>query len=564
MKTRLLIILFAGLIVSGIPGTVFGPPYFSDQARYDSVDVIVTGEIISFSKPSPPPNIDSSPDTVYDVKISQYVKNNLGEETLQLIARGGPQMPQDPMGGSVNFKTGDSVYLYLYYDKTDTLRINTLFSHVIEQQCEPVPKNLEHLTGEPSSWEHRILDSTGKERNGFAKNEKIRIQKDIVNTSPYTVKYQIAFSIHAGPNDDDKTVFGPKTLEVTLPACIGHTIVEQEYTVKDVGDYLVLISADGSRTGFHFSVTEDGWHPSGYGDEPTGDPILKQHKEGTPDEELRCFDEKKTLAFKINGAPACLTPKTLYKLLERGWVAPKQYESLPDMENLNGLHHSEIAFFGAEKFLQSSPTFAFDGEPGGMSNKGFIQTDSFLYLLEGDFTSKHSGYGNREGQELPEQETRHFMALVIRDGIVENATMDNRWDMMNQKIFHEFSEDYKYFELRYGKYQDGYNAESLHIESHPGILRVERPLFDEHYLLDPNDAENIWNTIQQNNFFDMKNNISCTDECSYYSLSVKSGGTYNEITWSENNILSEDLQEIHQEILQLISEQKNGFGQYEN
>ncbi len=57
----------------------------------------------------------------------------------------------------------------------------------------------------------------------------------------------------------------------------------------------------------------------------------------------------------------------------------------------------------------------------------------------------------------------------------------------------------------------------------------------------------------------MDNTVWCTSECSFYSLSVKSGGTFNEIEWSENNNISEDLQKIHQDILQLISKQRDGL-----
>ncbi|MGI9566297.1 MAG: hypothetical protein ACR2LL_04700 [Nitrosopumilus sp.] len=51
-------------------------------------------------------------------------------------------MPSDPMRGTVNFRTGESVYLYLGYDKTDSLQVKTLFSHTIAQSCDPVPKGL--------------------------------------------------------------------------------------------------------------------------------------------------------------------------------------------------------------------------------------------------------------------------------------------------------------------------------------------------------------------------------------------------------------------------------------
>ncbi|WP_316504240.1 hypothetical protein [Nitrosopumilus sp.] len=93
-------------------------------------------------------------------------------------------MPSDPMRDTVNFRTGESVYLYLGYDKTDSLQVKTLFSHTIAQSCDPVPKGLEHLTGEPSPWKHRILDTTGKKQEVFSVDEKILIQKDYVNTRP--------------------------------------------------------------------------------------------------------------------------------------------------------------------------------------------------------------------------------------------------------------------------------------------------------------------------------------------------------------------------------------------
>lgn len=127
----------------------------------------------------------------------------------------------------------------------------------------------------------------------------------------------------------------------------------------------------------------------------------------------------------------------------------------------------------AHKFLESSPTYLFDGDGGGMSNNGFIQTDTILYLLEGRFTSANSGYGDRTGQDLIKQKTPHSMALLIRDGIVEYTVMDNQWDMINQEIIYHLSEDFKDFELRYSYHKDEENTESLHVESQPGILRAE-------------------------------------------------------------------------------------------
>src|SRR5574338_631515 len=107
------IFLSAVLIVSFLP--IYAPPEASDQDKFNWADVIVTGKIISYSKPESPPNVMSSIDTIYEVQVDKYIKNDLHKDVISVIAHGGPDAELEPMLDTVNFDVGDNVFLYLNY-----------------------------------------------------------------------------------------------------------------------------------------------------------------------------------------------------------------------------------------------------------------------------------------------------------------------------------------------------------------------------------------------------------------------------------------------------------------
>jgi len=88
----------------------------------------------------------------------------------------------------------------------------------------------------------------------------------------------------------------------------------------------------------------------------------------------------------------------------------------------------------ALEYLNSSPTFAFDGIQGSIEltdtvTPGTPGSWTFVY----EFESAHAGYGNREGQILAQVITRHTAYITVQQGEITSAQLDNTWDMLKQK-----------------------------------------------------------------------------------------------------------------------------------
>jgi hypothetical protein len=50
------------------------------------------------------------------------------------------------------------------------------------------------------------------------------------------------------------------------------------------------------------------------------------------------------------------------------------------------------------------------------------------------FESRHAGYGDRTGQMLAQVITTHEAVVTVERGAIESAIMDEKWDMINQKM----------------------------------------------------------------------------------------------------------------------------------
>ncbi|UCH42567.1 MAG: DUF3221 domain-containing protein [Dehalococcoidales bacterium] len=84
-------------------------------------------------------------------------------------------------------------------------------------------------------------------------------------------------------------------------------------------------------------------------------------------------------------------------------------------------------------FVKNSPTFVFDGIEETLHLTESLEislpyTWTFIFRFE----SAHAGYGDRTGRMLAEVITPHEAAITIEQGEVVYASMDNKWDMMNQ------------------------------------------------------------------------------------------------------------------------------------
>jgi hypothetical protein len=545
------------LFVTLIP-SVFAMPWFSPQDRYNSADVILTGEILSYTKPDPLSNQVSSIDTIYEVKVDQYIKNPLDKDIISVIARGGPGAELDPMGGStVNFDTGD--YVYLYLDKLDNgmFRVKTIFSYKMETPCEPIPDELAHLTDEPSPWQFQVTDSNRNAKDVFSANEEVVIRYDTTNreTTTQTITYEM--TVHDGPNSDDKILYQPPPQEITLPACKGHKIIEWRFTPTEVREYFVQIrDSYDSGLGFGIQVTQTGEKF----EEPeiqVPKPILQQLKFGIEKENLVCHGiPQRFLVWKYNGLPACVDLETVFPLIERGWAKKETTDT------------SSPAFDVAQRFLESSHTFAFDGikEGSGFSLLSYSDEYPPTYLLQGQFSSEHAGYGDRTGQVLAQMITPHEIIVKVRGPVVLYAVIDNQWDEINQQFIAERLSDFKDYKVRYSKYFGGEERDyHIILDSQAGLLRFTDTPNDTHYLVSYSTFEKLWNVISENDFFELENPNPepepLCDGCIAHNLNIESGGAQNDLYWLEEQNMPENLMQVMSELEEIVQNQKDGWPQ---
>ncbi len=90
----------------------------------------------------------------------------------------------------------------------------------------------------------------------------------------------------------------------------------------------------------------------------------------------------------------------------------------------------------AKSFVMAAPTFAFDGIEDTVSIGSIYVLESFpvQYRLEVSFTSAHGGFGNRTGQMVTQALTPHIVDVLISEGNVISAVIDDTWDEMNHQF----------------------------------------------------------------------------------------------------------------------------------
>ena len=101
----------------------------------------------------------------------------------------------------------------------------------------------------------------------------------------------------------------------------------------------------------------------------------------------------------------------------------------------NGIteNDSEKIIDFTRQFIIAGPTFSYDGIPETLEIEIVSSDDSgSKFLLEGKFKTLHTGYGNRENLDLPEDITLHTIMISIVDEKIISAVIDNQWDELNQ------------------------------------------------------------------------------------------------------------------------------------
>ena len=89
----------------------------------------------------------------------------------------------------------------------------------------------------------------------------------------------------------------------------------------------------------------------------------------------------------------------------------------------------------ARQFTETHPTFLYDGIPESLNLNlvSVMETKTTpVYIVEANFDSRHSGYGDRTGEFVAQQITPHIMRIMISERGISSATIDGIWDEVNQ------------------------------------------------------------------------------------------------------------------------------------
>ena len=89
----------------------------------------------------------------------------------------------------------------------------------------------------------------------------------------------------------------------------------------------------------------------------------------------------------------------------------------------------------AEEFLRNSPTFVFDGIEDTLKLTDTLRPRCpYCWVFVFEFDSRNAGYGDRTGQALAQMITPHKASIAVEQFEIKSAVMDEKWDMINQKI----------------------------------------------------------------------------------------------------------------------------------
>lgn len=97
----------------------------------------------------------------------------------------------------------------------------------------------------------------------------------------------------------------------------------------------------------------------------------------------------------------------------------------------------------AMDFVESSPTFAFDGIADNLAVEDVKILESFpeQFVITINFESLHGGYGDRTGQFLTQAITPHTITVTIVDGQIISAIIDGVWNEVNQEMLEDTFSD---------------------------------------------------------------------------------------------------------------------------
>jgi len=87
----------------------------------------------------------------------------------------------------------------------------------------------------------------------------------------------------------------------------------------------------------------------------------------------------------------------------------------------------------AETFVENSATYLFDGSGIEFISEKALECEE-CYEFTFKFTSSAAGYGDRIGLMLAQVITEHEAIITVKEGSVDSAVLDSKWDMVEQKM----------------------------------------------------------------------------------------------------------------------------------
>ncbi len=86
----------------------------------------------------------------------------------------------------------------------------------------------------------------------------------------------------------------------------------------------------------------------------------------------------------------------------------------------------------AESFAENSATYLFDGLGLEFISSKESECES-CYEFTFGFTSSAAGYGDRTGMMLAQVITSHKAVITVKEGNIDSAVLDKKWDMVKQE-----------------------------------------------------------------------------------------------------------------------------------
>jgi hypothetical protein len=122
----------------------------------------------------------------------------------------------------------------------------------------------------------------------------------------------------------------------------------------------------------------------------------------------------------------------------------------------------------AQKFVVTSPTFAFDGDVNSLKTEYVGSTKSIPaeHIFKATFESSHGGFGNREGQMLIQVMTSHTMEILVSKGNVISAITDKSWDEQKELFIQRETEldiSDQVFEYDYVSLMDAFEKNGINV-----------------------------------------------------------------------------------------------------